>query len=113
MIDSIIKHVKNLKIKDYEVYYAESDDLRLIVTNNKIDFASEGKTAGFGIRVLVDGKLGFSSTTNLDNFKSCIERAVKIAKLSDKDKNFKSFLKEKGKSSIKAYDKKLLNFDIN
>jgi|SRR3989344_626990 len=112
MIKEVLSYIKFLKIKDYEIYYTDYDSLSLTINRNKIDFVSEGKVSGLGIRLFIDGKLGFSSTTNIKNYKNCIDTAIKIARLSEKNKKFKSFMKEKGKSNIKAFDKRLLNFDI-
>lgn len=112
MISEALKYVKSLKIEDYELFYSESDITNLFLSKSKIDFASQGNSSGLGVRVFVDGKLGFSSTNNVLNYKSCVDTAVKIAKLSEKDSKFKSFLKEKGKTNVKGYDKKLLDFTL-
>ena len=111
MIEKALKYIKSLKIKDYELFFMDNNSLSILISKNKVDFVSQGKISGLGVRVFINGKLGFSSTT--DNYKRCIDTAIKVAKLSEKDNKFKSFLREKGKSNLKAYSKKLLNLEID
>src|SRR3989344_6331800 len=111
MIEKALKYIKSLKIKDYELFFMDNNSLSILISKNKVDFVSQGKISGLGVRVFINGKLGFSSTT--DNYKRCIDTAIKVAKLSEKDNKFKSFLREKGKGNLKAYSKKLLNLEID
>ena len=41
-----------------------------------------------GVRVIVDGRMGFSYTTNLDNLESTVKSAIFNAKSNEIDENF-------------------------
>jgi len=91
MIDKIEQYVKK-KCDQYELYYETKNELSMELNKDAITFVSEGESEALGVRLLVDGKLGFSFTNNLKKFEDCVERAVKIAKMNDKDKYFKTFV---------------------
>ena len=48
----------------------------------------EAFTFGVGVRVIVDGKMGFSYTTNLDNLEETVKSAIFNAKSNEIDENF-------------------------
>ncbi|MBD3368019.1 MAG: TldD/PmbA family protein [Candidatus Eisenbacteria bacterium] len=65
-----------------EVRVHDRNALRLAVRNGVMESASSNKGSGAGVRVLVDGTWGFSSTARLD--RESIERAVRDATLAAK-----------------------------
>src|SRR5579872_6371229 len=60
----------------------------LATKNGKIGNASDSRSEGFNVRVIVDGAWGFSSTANLDraSIEQTAAHAVAIAKASAKVK---------------------------
>lgn len=107
-VQDVVSYLKSKKV-EYDIYYDESSVLRTSIEKNKIVFASDGDSKLLGIRVVADRKLGTSLTKDVDNFKSCVDNAIKIAKLNNKDKYFKSFVASQKYKNIKAYDKKILD----
>lgn len=103
-MDEITNYIKG-KVDQYELFYSRNNTLNAEVSNDKISFVSEGVTHGIGIRVFVDKKLGFAFTSNLDNFKSCVETAIKVANASKEDKNFKGFTSKKDFKKINTLNK--------
>ncbi|MFH1456374.1 MAG: TldD/PmbA family protein [archaeon] len=91
MIDKIEQYVKK-KVDQYELYYEDQNQLSMELNKNEITFVSEGESEALGVRVFVGGRLGFSFTNNLKRFEDCVDRAIKIAKMNDKDKHFKTFV---------------------
>jgi TldD protein len=63
-----------------EIRVHERNSLRLAVRNGVMESATSNKGSGAGVRVLVDGTWGFSSTARLD--RESIERAVRDATLA-------------------------------
>ncbi|MEK6947695.1 MAG: TldD/PmbA family protein [Nanoarchaeota archaeon] len=113
MIEKVESYIKKKGIEEYEVFYESSEKTRVILQRDNIDFLSKGYVDGIGIRVCIDKKLGFSSTIDLKNYEKCVDEAIKIAKLNNKDEKFVKFNDTKIKSKNKIfYDKKLMSKDI-
>jgi len=112
MIDEIENYLKK-KADSYEIYYGEVDSETFELTKNRLDSCIYGGIKGIGIRVFNDGKIGFSSSLNVNNYKHIADTALKIAKLNEKDKHFKGFVKKEKYSNIKSFYSELVNFDEN
>jgi len=108
--EKIISYVKR-KARDFELYSVEADTLNVEVTNGCVDFISENKSKGLGVRIARRRRVGFAYTTNIANFKKCINSAAKIAKLNEKDNNFESFAPRRPFKRIKSAHDSLLEFD--
>lgn len=81
-----IKEILNL-LKENGVDYADIrivDRIRENITteNLKVQNISNSRSKGAGIRVILDGSLGFASTQDLDNLKDTAIKALEIAKAS-------------------------------
>ena len=64
-----------LKNSDYaEVYMEKEKSIDVDIQNNEVKFAKEEFTCGIGIRVILDGKMGFSYTTNTDKINETVEK---------------------------------------
>lgn len=83
-----------------------------------VQFASEiqnmktTESLGLGLRVVKGKKMAMQATSilNKKEINSIVEKAVKIAKVSPEDDNWKHFNKDFGKTSIKSgFDKKLVS----
>ncbi|MEM2104743.1 MAG: TldD/PmbA family protein [Candidatus Bathyarchaeia archaeon] len=95
-----------LALKEAEKKGASYADIRigqifnenLTVKNGKPEVLSHSSVKGFGLRVIVDGAWGFAGSIEVtaDEIRSCVERAVKIAKASGLLKKWKvKLVKEK------------------
>ncbi|MCL1787130.1 MAG: hypothetical protein FWG38_04020, partial [Defluviitaleaceae bacterium] len=52
------------------------------VENSQVVSASTEKSQGYGIRVYVDGAMGFAASSDLDNMETTVQQAYDIAKAS-------------------------------
>lgn len=71
-----------------EIFMEKEKVLQLDIQRDHLDFAKEEETIGLGIRVILDGKMGFSYTSNPDEISQAVERAVFNSKTNEKDDNF-------------------------
>ena len=78
------------KVKDYEIYYSELNKEQYDFTNKDINFISNNENSGFGVRILKNKRIGFAST-NTNNLKKCIDKAIEICSLNNENNNFKNF----------------------
>lgn len=73
---------------DAEVYAASSKESEVFIENNDLKQAKTQKAGAVGIRVLLHGALGFYSINSLDpdRVRNAVYSAVKIARVSPRDK---------------------------
>jgi len=70
---------------DYaDIRYERGRSERILVRNQQVERVVRGEGAGFGVRVLLDGAWGFSSScdTSADSVRAVLEEAVEIARAS-------------------------------
>ena len=111
MIDKIKTYIKSKGIEEYDIFFAEGDTLTVGSRGKDIGFANRGLTYGLGIRVIQNKKIGFASTSNIQNFQKCINKAVKISKLNTKDNKFERLVSPKKCPKVRTFDRKLLSFN--
>ena len=95
-----------------EIFVEKEESLQLDLQLDHIDFAKEDSTLGLGIRVIIDSKMGFSYTSDLEEIESAVKRAVSNSKANEKDENF--VLAEPGNyPTIKGtYDSKFNSMEV-
>ena len=74
---------------DYcEAYGVSNKESEVFIENNDLKQSKSHKTDGLGIRVFVNGSLGFSSTNILEkeHIRNAITQAIKLARVSPSDK---------------------------
>ena len=89
-----------------EIFYSRDKDTEINIKNGKIDSYIENISEGYGIRVIVDKKLGFCYSTKLE--RDIIEKAIKIAKISKKDESL-SLPSNQEYHSKSLFDKRIVN----
>ncbi len=68
-----------------EVYIKSSKNLCLEVKNQELDAVESSLSFGYSLRVIRNGKLGFSYSTSADESESVIKNAIEAAKWADAD----------------------------
>ena len=74
---------------DYcEAYGVSNKESEVFIENNDVKQSKSHKTDGLGIRVFVNGSLGFSSTNILEkeHIRNAVTQAIKLARVSPSDK---------------------------
>ena len=66
-----------------EVYEVESHSIPVQFESGELESLKEVETRGAALRLIKDGKLGFSTTTNLDDPSKVVNKAAETAKLGD------------------------------
>lgn len=102
-----------LKNAEYaEVYMEKEKSIDVDIQKNEINFAKEEFTYGISIRVILEGKMGFSYTTNIDKISETVQNAVFNAKSNIEDKYF-DFAQQSKYNPVKdLYDKKNESMNI-
>lgn len=107
-----IKEAEALGAGDAEAFSAEGVESEVFIENNDIKQAKSQSMSSIGVRVLVDGSVGFYSVNSLakSKIKDAASIAVKIARVSPKDRHHAL----PGKSVVRMlsgiYDKKAESF---
>ena len=109
-MDVALKQAENA-----EIYVEKEESVDVDIKNDKVDFAKEVISLGVGVRVIIDGKMGFAHTTNTKNTEELakmVERAVFNAQSNVADENFAFAPKSRYPSVKGLYDKRFESFEI-
>jgi PmbA protein len=64
--------------KDAEVFHVQSRDTPALFEANRLKLLKTRETTGIALRIIKNGKIGFASTTNIDNIQGLINAATDI-----------------------------------
>ncbi|MCL1865078.1 MAG: TldD/PmbA family protein [Spirochaetes bacterium] len=81
----IIERVIPSKLKWYDALYVAGRSQPVSFKNNRLYSISESESSGFGIRVNLNGKTGFSHTNSLDNISETVKRALQMSSFGDSE----------------------------
>jgi len=93
-----------------ELYYVESEVTPIEFKFDTLHSIDQKYVRGVGLRMIKDGKLGFSSTTDLSKTDELIENALLSAKFGQEAKF--EFPKEKKEVPVKIVTKEIKDFPV-
>lgn len=96
-----------------EIYCIRGRSVTIDVQKDEIDLAKESLISGIGIRVIVKGAVGFSSTNDPSRIEEACILAVKSARVRQGDPAWSGLPEKKKPSRVRNIcDRRLLNIDI-
>ena len=112
LAERIVKKSLKMGADESECFIQWGWGMGVSVEGGELKRASGGSTAGFGLRILKKGKMGFSYSNSFDNYESTIDQALKLSRISPKrDIHFPGPGKYPAVSGI--YDKRIAKMDIS
>ena len=113
IIHLAIKEAEKLGASDCEAYVASTGESEVFIENNDVKQAKSQKAEAIGIRVIAGGAQGFYAVNSLDRGKvvNAAAAAVKIARVSQKDRFNSLPAKSKVMPLRGIYDKKAEEFE--
>ncbi len=93
-----------------EVIYEEGESRSISFENNKLKSVYTKSIRGIGLRIIKNGKIGFSSTTDFRKPEQLVTNAIESAKFGQEAK-FEFQPKNKFKD-IKLYDESVVNYPV-
>ncbi|MFP4459445.1 MAG: TldD/PmbA family protein [Candidatus Zixiibacteriota bacterium] len=109
MIKKILDKVKD-KVDAAEVYYYSGTSRNVTYKGWKLHSSGAKETSGYSLRVIKDGRLGFSASKDPNAIDQMIESAIATAEYGEKTQI--KFPGEKSQSNVKLYDKKVPKVDL-
>lgn len=113
MKNKIEEKVLELALKNsdsVEVLYEEGESRSISFENNKLKSIHTKSIRGIGLRVIKDGKIGFSSTTDFRKPEQLVTNAAESAKYGQEAKF--EFQSKNQFKEIKLFDDKVVDYDI-
>jgi len=101
------KIVRSKEADQIDLYYNSISSKEFSIKSDEIYNMAEKQTSGVGIRAIVNNKIGFSYTSNMDKLNETLKRAIKLAKFSNQKVKLKNYSKYKKLAG--NYDKKFEN----
>jgi predicted Zn-dependent protease len=109
-----IKQAEALGASDAEAYGAINNESEVFIENNDVKQAKSQRTSSIGVRVVLDGSIGFYSTNDLakSGIRDAAAMAIKVAHASPKDRHnvLPGRSKSKSKSLRGIYDRNADSF---
>jgi len=89
LAESCVKKAKARGAEEAEVFISNINTINITLKTNVIE-AREGTSIGLGMRVVLDGKVGFAATSGVDDkrINDTIEEALDVAKIRPLDPRF-------------------------
>lgn len=110
-----IREAEALGASDSEACAAASSECEVFIESNDVKQAKSQKTSSVGIRVILGGSAGFCSVNSLtkSKIKEAVSMAIKIARVSPKDKHNALPGISKVRVLQGIYDKRAASFDAS
>lgn len=96
-------------VRWYDAIYVSGRSRPVSFTNNRLHSVSESESSGFGVRVNMNGRTGFSYTNDQDNIAGAVNRAVAMCSYGDPE-GFT--LPGDASVTFEPYDDQISSFDI-
>lgn len=97
-------------VDEAEIYFTCEVSNRLIFKKGKFDVYEWNKTAGYGVKVIKNKKMGFAFSNTLDE--NVLLRAIKVSEINEKDENV-SLPEKQGYGDFKQlYDEDISHLDL-
>ena len=117
LLQYAVKQAKTLGASDAEAYGAMNNESEVFIESNDVKQAKSQRTASIGIRVVLDGSIGFYSTNDLakNRIRDAAAMAIKVAHASPKGRHnvLPPRSRSKSKSLRGIYDRNAESFDTS
>src|SRR5919107_1620880 len=117
LLQYAVKQAESLGARDAEAYGAINNEAEVFIENNDVKQAKSQRTASIGIRVVLDGSIGFYSTNDLakNRIRDAAAMAIKVAHASPKGRHnvLPPRSRSKSKSLRGIYDRNADSFDTS
>jgi PmbA protein len=108
-----LKLTENAGADEAEIFCVKGRSVTIDVQKDAIDLAKESLVSGIGIRAIVNGAVGFSSTNDLERIEEACVLAVKSARVRMSDPQWSGLPGKKKPANVKGiFDKELANIGI-
>jgi len=98
---------------EVEVYAISTRSIGIEIERDTIELARESLVQGLGIRVILNGAVGYASTNREDKICDAATLAVKTAKTRKSNPKWKEFPSNSKQSTVKGlYDKRIENISV-
>lgn len=114
LLQYAVKQAETLGASDAEAYGAINNESEVFIENNDVKQAKSQRTSSIGLRVVLNGSIGFYSTNDLakSRIRDAAAMAIKVAHASPKDRHnvLPGRSKSKSKSLRGLYDRNADSF---
>ena len=108
-----LKLTENAGADEAEIFCVKGRSITVDVQRDAIDLAKESLVLGIGIRAIVRGAVGFSSTNDMERIEEACVLAVKSARVRGSDPQWSGLPGKKKPAEVMGiFDKKLENIEI-
>ncbi len=111
---SALEFAKKAGADEAEIFCVKGRSISIDVHRDVIDLAKESRASGIGIRAIVNGAVGFSSSNDVERIEEACVLAVKSARVRGSDPLWSGLSGKKKPARVTGiFDKKLANIEID
>lgn len=100
-------------VDEVELYATELSTLSVKLRQGELSEVKHSHTLGIGVRVVCEGRIGFSSTTDLSGLDECIEKARRLAAFGERLEHWEGFPAPKSMPKVGGlYDERIVSTDV-
>ncbi len=100
-IDRVKSYLDSKNLDYYDIRLEKNKRTGIVIDNEKVRTIADNEITGIGIRIYQHKKLGFCSTTTLENYKSIIDECISNTNKLTKKTELKNFASNKDKLNFK------------
>ncbi|MEM4546765.1 MAG: TldD/PmbA family protein [Nitrososphaerota archaeon] len=102
MLEWVLRHAERLGADETEVYYSYSREMKVEINLGQVSSCRFSDEQGVGLRVVVNGAVGFSFSNNLDRtrLEYVVDKAVRAARVSKPDEKWRGLPSPKKPSAV-------------
>lgn len=110
-LDLIKRYLDSKSLDYYDIRLENTMSNRIAIENKLVKDIGVNSINGIGIRVIKNGKLGFCSSNNIENYKQIIDDCISNLKGIDTKTKFKNWAEntEKVKTKFKSFESKTID----
>jgi PmbA protein len=114
LADKALRIAEHAGADEVEVFGLSGRGVHVDIQMDKVDLAKESYTQGLGIKAVVNGAVGFSSTNDPDRLKDAAQAAVSSARVRDSDPDWKGLPRISEYAPVAGiHDPKVAEMDID
>jgi PmbA protein len=108
----ILNIAEKLNVTQFEVYGIKKETLSIEFEKGEAKIGYKGSIIGFATRCIIDGKIGFSTTNDIEKLEELVKLSISSAKTQTETKKIKEFPQPETPTKVNGiYDKRLVETD--
>ncbi len=109
-LEEALRYLSN-KADEVEIYRSQNRSNSIQLKKGEIELYKDSESYGYGVRVIVEKKMGFSFANQLNE--KLLDRAMDVAKVSERDPHLSLPEKKQSYGAVEVYDPEIVELEAD